>query len=177
MYKKIIFFTCLLIGEMEAQSSKCVKKNKITKLYHHKSDLQDRLVMYFYDTPDCLYIPSRAVVSNNNKPVINEYGMTELTYFFPLHGVKSKDIEKYNAKIKDMAHEDYQVAMHYDRNKDGVVVKISFMPEKIGFQYESFSAITGEPALSFAFFKRNALDDLHLGKSLFNTACSDKKKL
>ncbi len=177
MYKRIMIFACLLIGEMEAHLNKCVKKNKITKFYHHKSDLQDRLVMYFSDAPDCLYIPNRAVVNNANRPIVNDDGMTEMTYFFPLHGTKSKDIERYNNKIKDMVDKDYHIDLHYDHHKDGVVIKICFAPKKIGFQYESFSAITGEPALSFAFFKRNVLNDLNLGKNLFNTACLDKKKI
>ncbi len=176
MYKKLMFSAIILIGEMEGRSNVAVKRIKITQVYNHVSDLQDRLVLYFSSAPDCLYIPQRGVVENNNQPIVNADGMKELTYFFPVHGMSEKEINRIIAKTKKIKHEDYSVEMHHDRHKDGMIVKICFNDKKIGFQYESFTAITGEPALSFAFFKRGVMQSLNIAnKNLFNTAYCKKK--
>lgn len=177
MYKKVIIVALCLIGEMESRSTIAAKQTKITKVYNHESDLQDRLVLYFSSAPDCLYIPKRGVAYNNNQPLVTEGGMKQLSYFFPVHGMSAQEIHKFVAKVDGMKHSDYTVTMHHDKHKDGIAINIAFNDKKVGFQYESFSAITGEPALSFAFFKRSSLDHINLGKSLFNTAYSSKKKI
>ena len=181
MYKRVMLAAIVMIGEMEgrpvavaASEKSMMKRIKVTKTYHHASEIQDRIVLYFSAAPDCLYIPSRGVVDNNNQPTINDQGQKELTYFFRVHGMTAKEVHRIISKVKDMHHPDYSLTMTYDHHKEGIKVTIAFNDKKIGFQYESFMAITGEHALSFAFFKRDSLDKIK-NKNLFNTAYCKKK--
>lgn len=182
MFKKIVYITLIVIGEMESKghsgNGREDKKTmvSITKLYKNLGGLQDRFILYFTRTPECVYIPHRNVVKEGNKPFVNDQGMTEMEYFFPVSGMKSGAIQKFIAQAEGMKSDDYALSMNFDQHKKGFIIKVCFNNKAVGFQHETFDAITGEPALSFAFVKRDLLNTLHMRKNLFNTAFFAKKK-
>ena len=188
MYKKILIAMLFCLGEVEGRHIdrtvlETVKGPKITQLKNHQGDLRDQLVFYFSSQPHCLYIPTREVVAHDNEAIINDKGLREVSYFFPTQAMTPKEIKSYADYLEnsfDESNEDkgYTVALKHDKHKKGIVIAIAFDDKRIGFQCESYTAITGEPAMRIVFVNRDSLHAINANKDrLFNTAHYKKKMI
>lgn len=165
--------------------SKPVKKSstnkiKIIRAYHHKGAMSDKLVFYFSQRPICTYVPSASAAGLNGEEVpVNENGQVELEFFMPLTSAEKTAQRFLNQLGATQAENDlYRVQFQPDYAKGGLTCRVVFRPEDIGFQQESFEAITGDYALSFSFLKRKTMKDLNNKlRPLLQTAQVKKKSM
>ncbi len=146
-----------------AVKKSATNKIKITKAYHHKGAMSDKLVFYFSHRPICTYVPSASAAGLKGEEVpVNENGQVELEFFMPLTSAERKAQSFLNQLGATPAENDlYRVQFEPNYARGGLTCRVVFRPNEIGFQQESFEAITGDYGLTFSFLKRRAMKDLN----------------
>ena len=150
----------LLKKSMESSRSKS-NRIKITKAYHHKGTMSDKLVFYFSHRPICTYVPSASAAGAKGEEVpVNESGQVELEFFMPLTHAEKKPQQFLN-QLGATDNDLYRVQFEPDYAKGGLTCRVLFRPDEIGFHQESFEPITGGHGLSFSFLKRKTMKDFN----------------
>lgn len=151
---------------------------KITKAYHHKGTMSDKLVFYFSHRPICTYVPSASAAGAKGEEVpVSKNGQVELEFFMPLTQAE-KTPQKFLNQLAATDNNLYRVKFEPDYAKGGLTCRVVFRPDEVGFHQESFEAITGDYALAFSFLKRKAMKDLNNKlRPLLQTAQVKKKSM
>lgn len=163
---------------LSKKPSRSKKGIKITKAYHHKGTMSDKLVFYFSHRPICTYVPSVSAAGAKGEEVsIGENGQVELEFFMPLtHAEKTP--QQFLNQLAATDNDLYRVKFEPDYAKGGLTCRVVFRPDEVGFHQESFEAITGDYALAFSFLKRKAMKDLNNKlRPLLQTAQVKKKSM
>ena len=165
----LLFFSLFRIAAQE--------KISITNGYFHEGALSDQIVFYFSEQPICNYIPSKNAVTKENEVVpIAENGLVELEFFMPVTTLGTRQVQKFVEQLNAVNNDMYRIHVMTAKNKMGLVCYVAFRPDEIGFQYESFQAVTGKPALSFSFVKRKIMQDLNRSSRPLLRSAQLKKK-
>lgn len=154
---KVLNYTFLLLLLMPSCMMSGQTGNKIIKAFHHEGAVADRLVFYFSNQPVCNYIPHKDTQIKEGHVPINQDGTTELEFFLPLTTIAKGETARFIEKLGALDNDLYRVKVEVDATRNGLRCFVLFRPEEVGFQQESFQAITGDPALAFSFFKRSSL--------------------
>lgn len=167
----------LILCLVSSVSAKSKPRIHVQKAFLHEGALLDQLVLYFSQRPICNYIPSKDVEVRNGQPIaLNKSGVAELEFFMPLTDIASKEAGKFMAQLKATDNDLYKIEFEPDYTRNGLVCRVIFRPEEVGFQQEAFEAITGHQALSFSFLKLKKAKDLkQKGKPLLRSAQLKKK--
>lgn len=169
--KRLLYIVLLHAGVLVTKST-----NQLTKVYYHTGPTSDQLVLYFAQKPDCTVLPKKEI-SEGKKVTVAKNGPLQFDFFMP-HTALSKKAQKSFDELTKQPHADYRCALKEDKGKKGILLSVIFDPKKIGFQQESFEAITGNPALSFTFFNRSALQHINAAsRPLLRTAQVKKKRV
>lgn len=156
------------------------KKNCITmtRAYHHKGAMADKLVFYFSQRPICTYVPSATAAGLNGQEVLaDNNGQVELEFFLPITQAEKK-AQNFLSQLGATDNGLYRVQFEQDYAKNGLTCRVVFRPEEVGFQQESFEAITGDYGLTFSFLRRKTIQDLNSKlRPLLQTAQVKKKSI
>ena len=172
MKKSYIMLCALIFVSMDAKMSPI----KITKAFHHKGTMSDKLVFYFSKRPICNYMPSAQATGTHGQEVpVNANGQIELEFFMPITQAE-KQAQKFFSQLNATDNDLYRVAFEQDYAKGGLTCRVLFRPEEIGFHQESFEAINGQQALAFSFLKRNAMKTINDRMKPLRRSAQVKKK-
>ena len=129
----------------------------MTKGYHHKGAMSDKIVFYFSKNPICMYVPQQT-----DTLAVNEQGFSKIELFFPVTKLANSEVRNFisqmNATVQDNP---YSVHLASNDMHNGLACTVSFKPNDVGLQYEIFEAITGEKGVVFTFFKRKMAEELN----------------
>ncbi|MFT6765833.1 MAG: hypothetical protein ACJAZS_000727 [Alteromonas naphthalenivorans] len=169
---KVMLVMLLAVVPMQAKNSLI----KMTKAYHHKGTMTDKLVFYFSQRPICTYVPSLSATGKDGEQVpVNENGHVELEFFLPITQADKKP-QKFLTQLGATDNDLYRVRFDQDYAKGGLTCHVVFRPEEIGFHQESFNAITGEYALAFSFLKRKTMQEINKNLGPLIRSAQVKKK-
>ena len=154
---------------------------KITKAYHHKGTISDKLVFHFSRRPVCAYVPSASSAGLNGEEVsVGANGQIELEFSMPSTQAEKKVYQFLSQLEATQQEEDnlYRVKIEPDYAKGGLTCRVVFRPDAIGFQQESFEPISGGHGLTFSFLKRQSMKALNnKSRPILQTAQVKKKSM
>jgi hypothetical protein len=167
---RIFLLTLLVMVPVQA------KNITMTKAYHHQGMMSDKVVFYFSQRPICTYVPSVSASGQNGEKVLaDKNGQVELEFFLPITQA-AKKAQKFITQLGATNNNLYRVQFEPDYAKGGLTCRVVFRPDEIGFQQESFAAITGEHALAFSFVRRKAIQDINKTMGPILRSAQVKKK-
>lgn len=139
----------LSLGAYEPQYT-----NKLTKVFHHKGKLSDKVVCYFSSNPIWNQIPH--LNNGTLQPQV------QVTYFLPKVTLASREVQSAIKAINPTNSDGYTITIrHVHKPMEGVEVVVMYDPTKIAFSCEQFDAISQQKGLVFSFHHKDTLNQLN----------------
>ena len=129
--------------------------NKLTKVFHHKGKLSDKVVCYFSHNPIWNQIPHLNDGSQQSSQV-------SVTYFLPKVTFASRDVQSMIKSLNPTNSAEYTIAIrHVHKPMEGVEIAVAYDPAKVAFSCEQFDAISQQKGLVFAFHHKETLNQIN----------------
>lgn len=144
--------------------------NSLNKVFHHKRGENNleigSLALYFAQIPKIQML----------KPLKVSEEQEERTFVFKSTSISASELEKVTRDALQQAGDTYSVRVE-NVSKDGLVkLTVSYNPQKIDIQYDSFESVGKEKGLVFRFFNKPLINSLkQKNRSILSTACAQKK--
>jgi hypothetical protein len=126
-----------------------VPYNELTELSYHQGELVDTIICYFKDSPSCIYEPTP--LSKRQEHV------RSACFFLPFTYVRS-DACKRMMKQLQVPSNGYTVAFEpVIKPVGGLRVRLTYDPEKIGWEYGPSDALNPKKGLVFKLYNKHLL--------------------
>lgn len=126
-----------------AAAPSCVR-NAITKCFHHRGLLSDKVVCYFAEDPICTHHPRLTDAQSSQEKLVR--------FFLPMTQFASLDVKQLADQVAERTDKGYSMQFkQVDRPLVGIQLEIAYDPSKIDFSYARFDAISAHKGLVFNF--------------------------
>jgi N-acetylmuramoyl-L-alanine amidase len=150
---KYVLSVCLL-SMYGMQLSAAVALNSLDKVYHHKGRLSDKVACYFSKDQLCNHIPDKANEMQEGKQM--------LRFFFPLAVIGSAECKQMVCQLNDARNENYSLRIEsVTKPIKGLSLIVEYDPQKLGFEYETFTSIQKQPGVVFKFYHKDTLKEIN----------------
>jgi len=168
-YGKVVILL-LCIGLVQAKTAKQMDevqhplqispgKVKIINIAHHKGALSHRITFRFDSPPLFNLLPLSPVeAEKDRKADVEEYH-----FFLPQTVLKGDATKKFVSQMNASNHPAFHVSIERVTTPlEGLLCKVHFDPNKMGFQVESGISPKLEPSVTLTFYDRNALKAINV---------------
>jgi len=147
-------------GKKQNQSvaqAKSIKKSPVSdiqvkRVYVHEGNLSRKIVLQFASNPVVTYTPESL---DENKR--DENGLMRMTFFMP-HACVDQSNKEALAMLSGMHTHDYGLAFkEMVKPLKGIKCVVLFNPDKVGFEYKTYTSITGDKGVIFQFYYQDTL--------------------
>lgn len=148
------FLLCGLLVPLSGIAYESQYTNKLTKVFHHKGKLSDKVVCYFSHNPIWNQIPHL----NNG----SSQSQVAVTYFLPKVTFASREVQSMIKSLNPTNSDEYTIAIrHVHKPMEGVEVAVEYDPNKVAFSCEQFDAISQQKGLVFSFHHKETLNQIN----------------
>ncbi len=144
-------------------------KNAMTKCFHHRGTLSDKVVCYFSEDPICTHHPRLSDKQEAQEKLVR--------FFLPMTQFATSDVKQLAQQVSDRTEKGYtmqfkqvEVPMH------GIQLEIAYDPTKIDFSYARFDAISAHKGLVFNFSHKAVMNEIQRKSEGISKLASHKAK-
>ncbi len=128
-------------------------RNAMTKCFHHRGALSDKVVCYFAQDPICTHHPRLSDQEKSDKKNVR--------FFLPLTHFASHQIKKLAQQVSQRPSKGYTMKFaQVERPMRGIQLDVSYDPNEIDFTYARFDAISAHKGLAFIFHHKSILQEI-----------------
>ena len=157
----------LLMGISVCVLLQSQSKVALTHADHSQNPFGGKVAFRFDQEPIINYLPSSQDYTQVEQVVFLDKqpeGQTELctkkelVFFLPLASVKHKKTQEFINQINVTKHLPYTMVVEPVLTPmQGLLCTVTFNPQEVGFQVESFLSPKGEPGIAFTFYLKDKL--------------------
>lgn len=145
-------------------------QNAMTKCFHHRGTLSDKVVCYFAQDPLCTHHPRLSDANTADKKCVR--------FFLPLTSFASREIKQLAEQVAERNENGYCVKFcQVKQPMHGIQLEVEYNPKTIDFTYARFDAITAAKGLVLTFNHKKIVDEIQRkSDGIARLACNDFKK-
>lgn len=128
-------------------------RNAMTKCFHHRGMLSDKVVCYFNDDPICTAHPRLTDKNQSHEKLIR--------FFLPLTDFANSEVKDHAGHVAERNDKGYRMQFQQvEKPMKGIQLEIAYDPTKIEFSYARSDAIHTHKALVFSFNHKAVVDEI-----------------
>ncbi len=147
---------CMIAHKKDTKSGKVNERlAKVTKVYVHNGKMSRKIVLQFDDRPVVTYTPESVDEAKRD-----ENGLTKMTFFMP-HTHADHNNKEALLRLSGMHSKDYGIAFYeIEKPFHGIKCVVLFNSGKVGFEYKTYTSITGDQGIIFEFYDQDVLKNI-----------------
>ncbi|MGE0010275.1 MAG: N-acetylmuramoyl-L-alanine amidase [Candidatus Babeliales bacterium] len=151
--KFIVGLVPFLMVASSITAASTTARNAMTKCFHHRGTLSDKVVCYFNEDPICTAHPRL-----NDK---NQAQEKLVRFFIPLTDFATTEVKDHASHVAERNDKGYQMRFEQvDKPMRGIQLEIAYDPSKIEFCYARSDAIHTHKALVFTFHNKSMVHEI-----------------